>query len=180
MLSLHFCRCKHAFHKSCIRPWLMERQGCCPLCKTNVLSDELAINVNNSIVDDEGDANTQGPPPPRWRVMATEAWMNDAIDILTTPWELSLRSRTNRNFWCHSCSVSTMICWQYVDSTICEILLLTLSLYYIVCDLRRDYLHFGWVVVSCSRCTICDVTHNHPTLSHSLIMASAICRPHMS
>lgn len=32
-------RCKHAFHRGCIRPWLLERQGCCPLCKTSVLSD---------------------------------------------------------------------------------------------------------------------------------------------
>jgi hypothetical protein len=35
-------KCKHAFHTDCIMPWLTERQGCCPLCKTAVLeSDEL-------------------------------------------------------------------------------------------------------------------------------------------
>jgi len=33
-------RCKHAFHKDCIHPWLTERQGCCPLCKTNVLQQQ--------------------------------------------------------------------------------------------------------------------------------------------
>ena len=33
-------RCQHAFHRDCIMPWLTERQGCCPLCKTNVLEDE--------------------------------------------------------------------------------------------------------------------------------------------
>jgi hypothetical protein len=34
-------KCKHAFHTDCIMPWLTERQGCCPLCKTDVLgSDE--------------------------------------------------------------------------------------------------------------------------------------------
>ena len=33
----------------------MERQGCCPLCKTTVLNDEVAINLNNSIIDDEGE-----------------------------------------------------------------------------------------------------------------------------
>jgi hypothetical protein len=52
LFSCH--RCKHAFHKSCIRPWLMERQGCCPLCKTTVLPDEVAINLNNSIIEEEG------------------------------------------------------------------------------------------------------------------------------
>ena len=30
-------RCRHAFHRDCIHPWLTERQGCCPLCKTDVL-----------------------------------------------------------------------------------------------------------------------------------------------
>jgi hypothetical protein len=33
-------RCQHAFHKDCIRPWLLERQGRCPLCKTGVLQDD--------------------------------------------------------------------------------------------------------------------------------------------
>jgi hypothetical protein len=30
-------KCKHAFHPECIKEWLMERQGCCPLCKVDVL-----------------------------------------------------------------------------------------------------------------------------------------------
>jgi hypothetical protein len=33
-------RCGHAFHTECILPWLTERQGCCPLCKTSVLETE--------------------------------------------------------------------------------------------------------------------------------------------
>jgi len=40
-------RCKHAFHTECIMPWLTERQGCCPLCKTSVLEQ-----------DDSGDSDT--------------------------------------------------------------------------------------------------------------------------
>lgn len=32
-------RCMHAFHTDCLMPWLTERQGCCPLCKTRVLED---------------------------------------------------------------------------------------------------------------------------------------------
>lgn len=55
-------RCKHAFHKSCIRPWLMERQGCCPLCKTTVLPDEVAINLNNSIIEEEGQEAEEPSP----------------------------------------------------------------------------------------------------------------------
>lgn len=33
-------RCQHAFHKECIHPWLLERQGCCPTCKTTALPDD--------------------------------------------------------------------------------------------------------------------------------------------
>ena len=33
-------RCKHAFHRECIHAWLIERQGCCPLCKTDVLEPD--------------------------------------------------------------------------------------------------------------------------------------------
>jgi hypothetical protein len=37
-------KCHHAFHTDCIMPWLTERQGCCPLCKTGVLdSDDQAV-----------------------------------------------------------------------------------------------------------------------------------------
>ncbi|KAL7578235.1 hypothetical protein ACA910_012656 [Epithemia clementina (nom. ined.)] len=32
-------RCQHGFHRDCIHPWLTERQGCCPYCKTPVFSD---------------------------------------------------------------------------------------------------------------------------------------------
>ena len=33
-------RCGHAFHTDCIWPWLTERQGCCPLCKSSVMEKE--------------------------------------------------------------------------------------------------------------------------------------------
>jgi hypothetical protein len=33
-------KCHHAFHTDCIMPWLTERQGCCPLCKTSVLDSD--------------------------------------------------------------------------------------------------------------------------------------------
>lgn len=31
--------CKHPFHEECLRPWLLDRQGSCPLCKTVVATD---------------------------------------------------------------------------------------------------------------------------------------------
>ena len=36
--------CGHAFHTECIMPWLKDRHGCCPLCKTGVLDE----NNNNN------------------------------------------------------------------------------------------------------------------------------------
>ena len=49
-------RCRHAFHKDCIKPWLRERQGCCPLCKTDVLppSDQTT---------DDSTPSLDGEPP---------------------------------------------------------------------------------------------------------------------
>ena len=48
-------RCRHAFHTDCIMPWLTERQGCCPLCKTNVLGEDNGSDVTGeSTVDIPG------------------------------------------------------------------------------------------------------------------------------
>jgi hypothetical protein len=37
--------CGHGFHTECILPWLTDRHGCCPLCKTGVLDQN---NSNNN------------------------------------------------------------------------------------------------------------------------------------
>jgi len=56
-------RCGHAFHLDCILPWLQDRQGCCPLCKTGVLDDG-SDNGNNADGNDPnnntGNNNTNG------------------------------------------------------------------------------------------------------------------------
>ena len=55
-------RCQHAFHKDCIKPWLLERLWSCPLCKTSVLkeleapSDDSTPRATNGAAD-EGSAN---------------------------------------------------------------------------------------------------------------------------
>lgn len=41
-------KCQHAFHRDCIHPWLTERQGCCPLCKTDVFNEDEENNASNS------------------------------------------------------------------------------------------------------------------------------------
>ena len=39
--------CGHAFHTECIMPWLKDRHGCCPLCKTGVLDENNSSNNSN-------------------------------------------------------------------------------------------------------------------------------------
>eukprot|EP00977_Amphora_coffeiformis_P014580 scaffold4097_cov166-Amphora_coffeaeformis.AAC.37 len=51
-------KCKHAFHRECIHAWLIERQGCCPLCKTDVLDP----NPNNS----PGELDIEAPAEQRF------------------------------------------------------------------------------------------------------------------
>lgn len=41
-------RCGHAFHTDCILPWLQDRQGCCPLCKKDVLDRGSQDNSNGN------------------------------------------------------------------------------------------------------------------------------------
>jgi hypothetical protein len=52
-------RCQHAFHRDCIMPWLMERQGCCPLCKNHVLSGGQDTDSDASV-----DASDENPITP--------------------------------------------------------------------------------------------------------------------
>jgi len=49
--------CGHAFHTECILPWLKDRQGCCPMCKTGVLEDS---NCSSTSDDDDDDSNRNG------------------------------------------------------------------------------------------------------------------------
>ena len=53
-------RCKHAFHRECIHAWLIERQGCCPLCKTDVLEPD----PNNS----PGELDLEAPAEQRFMI----------------------------------------------------------------------------------------------------------------
>lgn len=52
-------RCKHAFHRDCIHPWLTERQGCCPLCKTNVFEQSDSSSDDRSGNDETTEATSR-------------------------------------------------------------------------------------------------------------------------
>ena len=58
-------RCKHAFHTECIMPWLTERQGYCPLCKTAVLDPiEQPENCETTLPAGEAESgDTEGETP---------------------------------------------------------------------------------------------------------------------
>mmetsp|Transcript_49432 Transcript_49432/g.119915 ORF Transcript_49432/g.119915 Transcript_49432/m.119915 type:complete len:911 (+) Transcript_49432:90-2822(+) len=50
-------RCGHSFHTECILPWLTERQGCCPLCKTMVDPDHHHHRNPDHSTDEEATAD---------------------------------------------------------------------------------------------------------------------------
>ena len=50
--------CGHAFHASCVDPWLISRRACCPLCKADYYVPKPRPNAANGT---EGAAGTDGP-----------------------------------------------------------------------------------------------------------------------
>lgn len=54
-------KCRHCFHLECIKPWLTERQGCCPLCKTPVL-EQVDKNTVEVGMANNSDSSHQEPP----------------------------------------------------------------------------------------------------------------------
>jgi Ring finger domain len=44
-------KCHHGFHFDCIKPWLTERQSCCPLCKTDVLTPDALTSTSDESQD---------------------------------------------------------------------------------------------------------------------------------
>lgn len=54
-------RCSHLFHRECLKPWLMERQGCCPLCKTAVIEE----SVTPASSEDENQESPAAQEPNR-------------------------------------------------------------------------------------------------------------------
>jgi len=55
-------RCGHAFHTECLLPWLTERQGCCPTCKTPVTCPPVTEEdkENNGEGNNTNDNNSRG------------------------------------------------------------------------------------------------------------------------
>jgi hypothetical protein len=52
-------RCGHGYHTECIMPWLTERQGCCPFCKTSVLEPESEDKDDDNHSGEEEDQESQ-------------------------------------------------------------------------------------------------------------------------
>jgi Ring finger domain len=75
-------RCKHAYHKECVRQWLMEKQGICPLCKTNVL-DAAQIrkraNRRNNTNNNNVSSSSSGPEQPQQQRPAFYYYQNNPL-----------------------------------------------------------------------------------------------------
>jgi hypothetical protein len=76
-------RCKHVFHTECILPWLTERQGCCPLCKTSVVDQGEARN-EGLVRDVAQRQNVDGPRLDFARSIAPAAVSADAVPESST------------------------------------------------------------------------------------------------
>ena len=72
--KLKLLPCKHAFHRSCIAPWLTEQSNSCPLCKEAVRKTHAPpktappliareANVNVDMTTPLLDPNVVGPLP---------------------------------------------------------------------------------------------------------------------
>eukprot|EP00934_Nitzschia_sp_Nitz4_P003206 Nitzschia sp. Nitz4//scaffold119_size111653//28316//29500//NITZ4_004183-RA/size111653-processed-gene-0.30-mRNA-1//-1//CDS//3329533815//3196//frame0 len=88
-------RCRHGFHTDCVLPWLTERQGCCPLCKTVVLpesdeeGEEACATQTEGVVQDASNATTttgdgMSATAPTLSPQATEPSMVEASATTTT------------------------------------------------------------------------------------------------
>ena len=59
-------RCQHGFHRDCIHPWLTQRQGCCPFCKTTVFAapdEEAAASEGiTETTSEDGNLNSSDSP----------------------------------------------------------------------------------------------------------------------
>lgn len=58
--QLRVLPCRHQFHTECIIPWLTQRQGLCPLCKTQVLPEDENTEEGESEVGEN--SNIGGGP----------------------------------------------------------------------------------------------------------------------
>jgi RING-like zinc finger len=72
-------RCRHIFHTDCILPWLTERQGCCPLCKTEVMEQEPGEGSTRL-----GETGVR-PPSPAQMQNDTDAPSNENMITSTEP-----------------------------------------------------------------------------------------------
>jgi hypothetical protein len=107
-------KCKHAFHTDCIMPWLTERQGCCPLCKTDVIGsdepDELEQENQQAGLDgtdaeqerdiivpptteehQESNESAAPVPEPEEEIEPSNASENERVSLRPSPIESSLR-----------------------------------------------------------------------------------------
>ena len=73
-------RCQHGFHLECIKPWLTERHGCCPLCKTQVLPSDEEDQDNTTSTNSSSGNNNNDDDDTNNNDVATESEQNSEQD----------------------------------------------------------------------------------------------------
>lgn len=97
-------RCGHAFHTDCILPWLTERQGYCPCCKTEVICPVIPETDEANDVD-EGNENENVNTSENEATSNTESGTTGQNTASTRLGQSSYLSRSNsilgRNYQAH-------------------------------------------------------------------------------
>ncbi|PWY72556.1 hypothetical protein BO94DRAFT_525556 [Aspergillus sclerotioniger CBS 115572] len=57
--------CGHAFHASCVDPWLTSRRACCPLCKADYYVPKPRVETSASLPSSERPGRRIAPSPPQ-------------------------------------------------------------------------------------------------------------------
>ncbi|KAH0555858.1 hypothetical protein GP486_006198 [Trichoglossum hirsutum] len=89
--------CGHAFHASCVDPWLTGRRACCPLCKADYYTPKArtesepvsADTTRRSTHRPAGGSRSNMPTPPQ------AAWMNHSRPRMLLPGRFVTSANTN-------------------------------------------------------------------------------------
>ena len=79
------CMCGHAFHKHCLREWLVQQHSC-PTCRSDIRANEARAVIHEAVTEEEEEeATTEAPEAPEEVVLVIEEEEenhNDVVEVL--------------------------------------------------------------------------------------------------